>query len=119
MDKFIEDLITDKKSHDVSYKLLSDDLHIISTKIKAITINDYKELPYKELRTIKANLSSYFTKEQKEQFDKVYEQKRNELNPQLLQPNYYPELREVDFLSDSKKLEIDKMLARYGFGSYV
>lgn len=76
---------------------------------KEYSRSDLKELS-KELSNINLRSFSY-------EITKMIQKKKEEEYPELLGIHHYPVLKEIDFLSEEKKLELDKFLARFVVGN--
>lgn len=68
----------------------------------------------KGLKNFSSNLYQLINK-----LGEIEEEMRFEENPELLGVHHYPELKEIDFLPEQQKINLDNYLCRLGLNSYI
>ncbi|MED2737060.1 hypothetical protein [Bacillus toyonensis] len=76
-----------------------------------------KECSRSELKDLSKELSNINLRSFSYEITKMIQKKKEEEYPELLGIHHYPVLKEIDFLSEDKKLELDKFLARFVVGN--
>lgn len=91
-----------------------------STYLDSIDFNELTaNLTRQQLLELEEALSSVELRSLSYEVRKLADKKKLEEYPQLLGVHHYPEINEIDFLSEKKKIELDKYLAMMFKGSYV
>ncbi|WP_088362626.1 hypothetical protein [Bacillus cereus] len=108
-------------------KIDKDKLEVIKEKYKEfaafldrITIEEIeKEYSRSELKEFTDDLSKIKVRSLSYEISKLIQKKKEEEYPELLGIHHYPVLKEIDFLTEKKKLELDGFLARFRVGNYL
>lgn len=79
--------------------------------MNSIDITKLEEFNREELSEFAKALRSSKQRYMALEVDKIIEQKKNEEYPELLGVHHYPELKEIDFLSQEQLIELDNQLA--------
>ncbi|MGN5650985.1 hypothetical protein [Bacillus sp. Brlt_9] len=104
-----------------------DKLEVIKEKYKefaafldGITIEEIeKEYSRSVLKEFTNELSNIKVRSISYEISKLIQKKKEEEYPDLLGIHHYPVLKEIDFLPEEKKLELDGFLARFRIGNYL
>lgn len=89
-----------------------------ATFLDGIAIEEIeKEYSRSELKELSKELSNINLRSFSYEITKMIQKKKEEEYPELLGIHHYPVLKEIDFLSEDKKLELDKFLARFVVGN--
>lgn len=76
-----------------------------------IDMDDIKLLPYYEAKSIHKLIYWNINKNQQDQLDAIVTQLKKDEYPQLTKAHCYPVINEMDFISDTQKVELDKLLS--------
>lgn len=91
-----------------------------STYLDSIDFDELtKNWTRQQLLEMEETLSSIKLRSLSYEISKLADKKKLEEYPQLLGVHHYPEINEIDFLSEKKKIELDNYLAMMFKGSYV
>lgn len=87
--------------------------------LDGIDIQDLAKLSRNELTEFKSKLTEIKLRSFTYELSQLIDKKKVEEYPELLGVHHYPELKEINFMSDAKKLELDKHLAMLRVGNYI
>jgi len=91
-----------------------------NTYLKEININEFKQFTREELSEFTKILPSYFSfRYLTSEINDIIENKKLQEYPELLGVHHYPEIKELDYISEEDKIKLDNFLVEWGFGSYL
>lgn len=107
--------------------MLSSELQTIINKyqefdsfLKGINVEDFKKYSRAELKEFYEELRKYtFFRSLSLEVSKIMEEKKKEEYPELLEVHHYPDIKEIDFLSEEDRIKLDNYLAGLGFHHYL
>jgi len=86
------------------------------TYLKEININEFKQFSREELIEFKNELSSYFSfRYLTSEINDIIEDKKLQEYPELLGVHHYPEIKELDYISEEDKIKLDNFLVEWEF----
>jgi len=90
------------------------------TYLKQININEFKQFTRDELTEFKNELPSYFSfRYLTSKINQIIENKKKQEYPELLGVHHYPEIKELDYISEENKIKLDNFLVEWGWNSYL
>ena len=88
--------------------------------LNSININEFKQLSREELIEFKNELPSYFSfRYLNSEIDEIIKEKKLQEYPELLGVHHYPDIKELDFISEEDKIKLDEFISAWGFNSYL
>ena len=90
------------------------------TYLKEININHFKKLTREELTQFTKELPSYFSfRYLSSEINEIIEEKKLQEYPELLSVYHYPDIKELDCISEEDKIKLDNFLVEWGWNSYL
>jgi len=90
------------------------------TYLKEININEFKQFTREELSEFTKILPSYFSfRYLTSEINDIIDNKKKQEYPELLGVHHYPDIKELDFISEEDKIKLDNFLVEWGFHSYL
>jgi len=90
------------------------------TYLNTININDFKQYSREELTKFAKELPSYFSfRYLTSEINEIIEEKKLQEYPELLGVHHYPEIKELNFISEEDKIKLDDFLVEWGWNSYL
>ena len=90
------------------------------TYLKEININEFKQFTREELTEFTKILPSLFSfRYLTAEINDIIEDKKKQEYPELLDVHHYPEIKELDYISEEDKIKLDNFLVEWGFHSYL
>ena len=91
-----------------------------NTYLKEININEFKQFSREELTEFTKILPSLFSfRYLTAEINQIIENKKIQEYPELLGVHHYPEIKELDYISEEDKIKLDNFLVEWEFGSYL
>jgi peptide subunit release factor 1 (eRF1) len=91
-----------------------------NTYLESIDLNELRKKHTRaELKKLSEDLYSINIKSLAYEISKLVDEMKKEEFPELLGVHHFPDLREIDFLTDEKKIKLDEHLARVRVGNYL
>ena len=91
-----------------------------NTYLKEININEFKQFSREELTEFTKILPSLFSfRYLTAEINQIIENKKIQEYPELLGVHHYPEIKELDYISEEDKIKLDNFLVEWKFGSYL
>ena len=91
-----------------------------STYLESIDLNDLRKKHTRaELKKLSEDLYSINIRSLAYEIKKIVDEMKKEEFPELLGVHHFPVLKEIDFLTEEKKIELDEHLARFRAGNYL
>ncbi len=87
--------------------------------VSKLNISEFEALDYEDMKAVMPCLKYHITKDMEARVMEIYENKRQERYPELKKAVYYPELNQVDFLSEERIKKLDELLCQFRTGCYV
>lgn len=88
--------------------------------LKGINVEDFKKYSRAELNEFYMELREYsFFRSLSFEVSKIIDEKKKEEYPELLGVHHYPVIKEIDYLSEEDKINLDKYLVGLGFNHYL
>lgn len=109
----IDEIIKMDKEHDIKQAELDKMFKEIIEKGKKLSIDDFKDIQYKELKDIFKDIYVYMNDDLRNKVTELLNEKKVELYPILKTACYFPELNNIDFLSKEEIVKLDKELKNF------
>ena len=91
-----------------------------NTYLKEININEFKQFSRDELSEFAKTLPSYFDfRYLTSEINDIIENKKQQEYPELLGVHHYPEIKELNCISEEDKIKLDNFLVEWRFNSYL
>jgi len=91
-----------------------------NTYLKQINIEEFKQFSREELTDFTKILPSYFSfRYLTSEINDIIDNKKLQEYSELLGVHHYPEIKELNFISEGDKIKLDKFLVEWGFHSYL
>jgi len=88
--------------------------------LKGINVEDFKQYDRAELKEFNEELRKYtFFRSLSLEVSEVMDKKKKEEYPELLKIYHYPDIKEIDFLSEEDKVNLDNYIVSLGFSRYL
>ena len=104
------------------YRIKEDELNILYNEVKKINDNLTEEvlngLPYLELKEFYELSKFAFSSSKQKEFDLYFKNRREEEYPELKGIRYFPVIKEIDFISEDKKIQLDRFFNKVRKGTY-
>lgn len=118
----LQEIVQENKYYQIEKESL--ELQLKNRKATVQSVNEYlnmddiKLLPYEEVKSIHKLLYWNTTESQRKQLDDILSITKGIAYPMYNKAHYYPEINEMDFISDNQKVELDKLLKQL-YSGYV
>jgi len=90
------------------------------TYLKEININEFKQFTREELTQFKNELPSCFSfRYLTSEINDIIEEKKLQEYPELLGVHHYPEIKELNCISEEDKIKLDNFLVEWRLHSYL
>ena len=90
------------------------------TYLKEINIEEFKQFTREEISEFTKILPSYFSfRYLVSEINDIVDNKKKQEYPELLGVHHYPEIKELDYISEEDKIKLDNFLVEWGFHSYL
>ena len=90
------------------------------TYLKEINIEEFKQFTREEISEFTKILPSYFSfRYLVSEINDIVDNKKKQEYPELLGVHHYPEIKELDYISEDDKIKLDNFLVEWGFHSYL
>jgi len=88
--------------------------------LNSINIEEFKQLSREELIEFKNELPSCFSfRYLNSEIDEIIKEKKLQEYPELLGVHHYPEIKELNCISEEDKIKLDEFISSWGFNSYL
>lgn len=86
---------------------------------KKLDLQEIEQLSYEDLKAFREASRYMLYEDVQKKLDDIFEKKRKECFPEAYGIHYYPELKEIDFLTQKEKLAVDEALKKAKLGQYI
>lgn len=106
----IKEVLETEKKYKITKEKADELFKSVREKSKNLRVKDFECFNFEELKETIENLYLFLPKEVKDEVTYLLEEKKIEKYPFLKKACYFPELNNIDFLSEEEILKLDKIL---------
>lgn len=104
----------------ITMETIKDGYKQFSKFLNTIDLSELRKIySRKELEVLEKQLRAINIRSLPYELSELTEEMKTEEFPELLGVHNYPEIREIDFLDEEEKLELDNFLVRFRVGNYI